>query len=42
MHTNQLTISYRISVSVTGVPCLQYRDSVVTNIRTCNIKGHTN
>lgn len=38
MRTDCLTISYRIAVSVTGLPCVQYRDPVVTNIRICNMK----
>jgi len=40
--TNRLTISYRTSVSVTEFSCMQYRDSVVTNVRTCNINRHAN
>jgi len=42
MRTNRLTVSYRIAVSVTGLPCMQYRDSVATNVRLCSINGHTN
>jgi hypothetical protein len=41
MRTGCLTISYRIAFSVTGLPCVQYRDSVVINIRMCNIKPLT-